>query len=312
MKREIAASALVLILGSGLCVRSDAQGALASDNARGASQSAGKTSDLLGQLKAAANFKVAGHYDQAEKLLNQILQVSHNDAKNAEIDEAAKNMLAGVYLHTDRCPQALKTYTECLPIVGANHGATSAQYATVLDNMAQAYLGLNEFSEAEENQLKSIKIYEALEPQYTRDLGQAYSNIAMTYEREKKIDQTLEYQKKAQELYEKVLPANHPLMAINLDNIGITLQASGNLEEAEKYHRQALAMLEPALGAHPDVAIAMDNLADTLSKEKKYDESLQYFDKELQVWTKLYGAQSKRTLECAIRRETVVQTAKQK
>ncbi len=134
----------------------------------------------------------------------------------------------------------------------------------------------------------------------------------MTYEREKKIDQTLEYQKKAQGLYEKVLPPNHPLMAINLDNIGITLQASGNLEEAEKYHREAVAMLEPALGAHPDVAIAMDNLADTLSKRKSTTNRFSILTREIQVWTKLYGAQSKRALECAVRRETVVQSSKQK
>ncbi len=171
MKSEIAVGALAVLLGLSFCIRADAGAAPASDTDNGASQSAAKTSDLLGQLKTAANFKVAGHYEQAEKVLNQILQVSHNDAKNVEIDEAARNMLAGVYLHTDRCPQALKTYAECLPAIGKNHGEMSAQYATVLDNMAQAYLGLNEFDKAEENQLHSIKIYEALEPQYTPVLG---------------------------------------------------------------------------------------------------------------------------------------------
>jgi tetratricopeptide (TPR) repeat protein len=323
MKREIAGSALVLILGLNLCIRLDAGAAPATSSTHQSSPSGAAPQELLSELKNAVNLKGAGHFDQAEKLLDQILTKSGNDPRAVEIDEAARNLLAGVYLHTDRCEAALKAYSECLPLVGKHHGEASAEYATVLDNMAQAYLGLNKLNEAEENQLRSIKIYEALEPQCTRDLGQAYSNIAMTYQRQAnsnneksgrqgKLKQTITYQMKAQAMYEKVLPANDPLTAINLDNIGITLQASGNFDEAEKYHRQALGILEPALGIHPDVAIAMDNLADTLAKEKKFDESLQYFDKEMKIWESLYGLQSKRAMECAMRRERVLQISKQK
>jgi len=50
----------------------------------------------------------------------------------------------------------------------------------------------------------------------------------------------------------------------------------------------------------------MDNLAMSLAAQHKYDEALSMMDKELKVWTSLYGANSRRALECISKRNQLM------
>ena len=258
----------------------------------------------LSNLNRAAKLKLDGHYGEAEPLLKALLVQEKGDLHESLLKELTLNLLAGVYLHTDRVADALKMYEQCMPLVKANHGAQSLDYATLLDNTAQSYLSLKQLEKAQALQVESIRVYESINP-VGIDLAQAYANIALTYREEHKLQDCVAAQKKASELYFKVLPPGDRRVAVNFDNIGITLSDCGNDAEAERYHRKALELLEP-LGAHPDVAIAMDNLAMSLAAQHKYDEALSMLDKELKVWTSLYGANSRRALECIVKRNQLV------
>ena len=93
------------------------------------------------------------------------------------------------------------------------------QIATAYDNIALDYLAQKKYSEALENQLKALEIFEKELESEQSDIAICYDNIGLTLQEQGELFLALEYYTKAFKLFEKVLGPKHPETYVCLNRV---------------------------------------------------------------------------------------------
>jgi len=90
------------------------------------------------------------------------------------------------------------------------------------------------------------------------------NNIGTTLHFKGEHDKAVEYHTRALDIRMERLGPRHPHVAASLNNIGTALWSKGEHDKAVEYHTRALYIRFEILGVHPQTAILLSNLCDSL------------------------------------------------
>ena len=143
-----------------------------------------------------------------------------------------------------------------------------SQIATAYDNIALDYLALKKYSEALENQLKALEIFEKELEAEQSDIAICYDNIGMTLQEQGEIFLALDYYTEAFKIFEKILGPKHPETNVCLNRVRhvyIILAAihfqQNDYFSALDYSKIALGLSGRTMGQdHPETNTIRDNV----------------------------------------------------
>lgn len=187
----------------------------------------------------------AGHIQQAEILLKEILEVQSNNIN-------AINLLGILYYQLKDYDSAIK-YTKKL--IDLNPGNAQAHY--ILAHCMQ-----------EKGQLDEANIHYQKSIQINPDFANAYYNLGAVCQDKGQLDDAIIFYQKALEL--------NPNLAEAYDNLGICLRDKGQLDDAIKFYQKALQL-------NPSLAEAYCNIGTTLRDKGQFDDAIKYLRKALQI-----------------------------
>ena len=115
--------------------------------------------------------------------------------------------------------------------------------------------------------------------------AKSYNNVAAAYGSLGDLEKSLEYSLRALNINKKILNQNHPDIAYNYFNVAITYFNLKDYLHARENVNHAIEIFQKAYKGenHRDVAHCYNTLGSISSGEKKYDESLKYYQKALSI-----------------------------
>lgn len=164
-----------------------------------------------------------------------------------------------------------------------------SQIATAYDNIALDYLAQKKYSEALENQLKALEIFEKELESEQSDIAICYDNIGMTLQEQGELLLALEYYTKAFKIFEKVLGPKHPETFVCLNRIryayiilaAIHFQQNDYLSALE-YSKIALGLSGRTMGQdHSETNTIRDNvnmIIDILINQENFHNVIVFHD----------------------------------
>jgi len=214
---------------------------------------------------------VLADHAKAEQLMKEILAVRESKLPKDDPSIAKSlNLLAGLYLYTNRQKEAEPLFERALRIDEAAYGKDHPTVATSLNNLATLYNSTNRLKEAEPLMKRALRIDEAAfgkdHPALTRHLN----NLAALYYATYRLKEAEPLMERALRIDEAAFGEDHPTVATSLNNLATLYSCqlaqlynnTNRLKEAEPLLERALRIDEVAFGKdHPTVAIRLNNLA---------------------------------------------------
>lgn len=170
------------------------------------------------------------------------------------------------------------------------------ELARDLNNLAAVLQSSQRDSEAEELYRRALGIDErTLNPGH-RDIARDLNNIAALLRNQGKNPDAEPLQRRAIAILENLQRENPAQSTSDLAS-ALSNFASGmhpeRREEAQALYRRALELNERSFGAdHPNVAVNLNNLAESLRTSGKYEEAESLFRRALRIDERLFGPQS--------------------
>jgi tetratricopeptide (TPR) repeat protein len=170
-------------------------------------------------------------------------------------------------------------------------GATHADVAASLNNLAMLYEAQGAYARAEPLLLRALGIWERVLGTMHPNVAASLNNLGMLYEAQGAYTRAEPLLLRALDIREKVLGAMHPDIANSLNNLARIYQDEGAYARAEPLLLRALDIREKALGAmHPDVATSMNNLAGLYRAQGAYARAEPLYVRALDIREKALGA----------------------
>lgn len=210
---------------------------------------------------------------------------------------SSMNMLAGVYRRLGRPYSARMLYLECMAQHEKLGKKDTADYATLLDNAAQTFLVLHETKEAEKMLERAIEIYKKL-PNESADLGMTMCTLGEVYLQQKENEKGEKMLVDGLAILKKTATPDDMRVLITQDNLADYYSHNGKLKEAEDLQKNVVASMEKVLAGkpHPDLTLALNNLAQTLYREKKFDEVDPLLKRCVDMNKQMFGDKHPKTL----------------
>lgn len=234
------------------------------------------------KFAAGASLKQQGHYSQSEPFL--LAASKEALEQNASPRDLAMiySLLGGNYRYLKRYDESISFYKKALVLSEKEKGRNTADYATMLDNLAQVYSEKNDFAEAAALQESALRVYEKVLPANAPDLGQTFCNYADTISHLGAMFDAEKAYMKGIEIYKSSLPADDLRLAFAFDNLGSIYSGTGRLSQSELMRKKALDIFCSKLGnTHPDVTICVCNLAATFIAEQKFQEAKKLLEQHM-------------------------------
>jgi tetratricopeptide (TPR) repeat protein len=234
----------------------------------------------------------AGHYTEAESLLNRNLTVAEKAfGVDHPLIATPLNNLAGLYKSQGKYAKAEPLLKRALAIREKSDGAGHPLTAISLNNLADLYVLQGKYGEAEPLFKRALAIREKSLGADHPDTAATLNNLASLYDSQGKYAEAEPLYKRALAIWEKALGADHPLTATGLDNLAALYKSQGKYAEAEPLFKRALAIQEKALDAdHPSTAASLQALAEIYRAQGKYAEAEPLYKRALTISEKPLGA----------------------
>lgn len=254
------------------------------------------------KFSTGAKLKQAGLYKEAEPyLVDAVKEAEEQHARPVDL-AAVYSMLGGDYRFLTRYDDSISAYKKALSISEKESSQDTANYAIMLDNLAQVYAQKHDYATTASLQKRALAIYEKVLPPDAHDLAETICNYAETLTHTGSLEEAEKTYEKGLAIYKKTLPANDLRIAFAYDNLGNLYSETNRLEKAESVRRTALNIFESKLGpTHPDVSICVNNLAHTLVAANKVIEAQQLMEEHLALLKKSNSAQLDRFTQQYIR-----------
>lgn len=186
--------------------------------------------------------------------------------------------------------------TALLDQCGAEHGRTSAQYASLLGELGGFYRGQGRFEESEARFQEALPLLEAQVGREHPAYATAVNNLAGAHRLLGRYDQALEEFRTCLELYERTAKGS-ALHASGFNNLSLVYLDLGKLEEALSLQEQAGDILAALPQARDELASSLSNqgilfqrLGRLEEAERKLEAALTLFRTELGTNTPHYHA----------------------
>jgi tetratricopeptide (TPR) repeat protein len=274
---------------------------------------AARVDALREQLSKAARLDLAGEYDQALRMVDQLL--AEAEALEHAPLPAELRLLEGKTLnHQGRFAEAGRELEQGY-LLAVEHGLDDVAMVASLElsfalgrqarhddalRWARAALVLSrgpdrkpvyeafalravgdvmheqgELAEALEHHRRALAILEQQFGPTHVDVALSLEQIGQTLQEQGEIEDAIAHQRRALAIYEQALGLGHPQTGASRSNLGMMLMEQGDFEGAVEQLRQALTIYEGALGPrHPNVGAAWANLGETLRQQDRLDDAL--------------------------------------
>ncbi|CAF3478114.1 unnamed protein product [Rotaria socialis] len=221
-----------------------------------------------------------GHFDPAEELYNELLEIASTDTERAII----YHQLGWLKDQQGKYPEAAKFYEKSLEIKRNTIQEDDPSLAATYANIGGVYKNMGENSKALPLQEKANKIMEISLPPNHPNLASSYNNIGTVYQNMGEYSKALPLLEKALKIREISLPPNHPSLATSNNNIGQLYQNMGEYSKALPLLEKALKIWEISLPAnHPDLATSYNNIGLAYKSMGKYQKALEFYEKSLRI-----------------------------
>lgn len=226
------------------------------------------------------------------------LAIAYATPKATDKVVASMNMLASLYRMGDKPSTARILYLECIQLHEKMGKTEGADYATLLDNAGQTLVVLHEYSAAEKTLESAVQIFKKASGAENADTAMAMCNLGEVYlmlKQDEKGEATIA---DALAIFRRVLKPEDMRVLITADNLAEIYSKHGKLKEAEELQRSVIATMEKVVGkgVHPDLCLALNNLAQTLFKEKKYNEADPLLKRCIDMNKAIYGEKHPKTV----------------
>lgn len=167
----------------------------------------------------------------------------------------------------------------------ARTGGTALGAARLLDGRATIAIGRGDYARAKELLEQAIAVDED-DPRQGEYLGHLGVVLDITGDH----DAAAAMQRRARAANTERFGPEHPMVAYDYGNEGLALRQAGRDDEAQVLFAKELELLERASGPdHPEVAIALSHLVETLDRRKDFEGALAVADRICAIHLKSRG-----------------------
>lgn len=157
--------------------------------------------------------------------------------------------------------------------------------ATILNNLAQHYYTLGEYSKALEYATKIMNLEKESYGEYHPKYATSLNNLALIYSALGDYSKALDYSLKVMNIDRVALGENHPDYATALHNLALHYSSLGHYTKAMEYGKKALVIRRSVLGEnHPHYALALVNLADYHYHLGNYTNAIEYATEAMNIF----------------------------
>jgi CHAT domain-containing protein/Tfp pilus assembly protein PilF len=181
------------------------------------------------------------------------------------------------------------SYREAVPlgqssVALARELAAADALATSLAHLANVYLHLGQFDEAEPLYKEALQLREKAVPPNQQAVAVSLNDMGSLYYNMQRFADAADFYTKALSLREHVLPPDSPLIGATLNDLGATYRNLGRNQDAEPLLMRALSIRQKALGAeHPDVAETLSNIGTLFIVQNRFAEAEKFLRQALEV-----------------------------
>jgi CHAT domain-containing protein/tetratricopeptide (TPR) repeat protein len=163
--------------------------------------------------------------------------------------------------------------------------------ASSLARLANIYLHLGRFGDAEPLYKEALRIREEAVPSDPQAVANSLNDMGQLYYTLQRYPDAADLYRKALSLWEHVLPPDAAQIGEALNNLGATYRSLGRNEEAEPLLLRALAIQKTALGEnHPYVAQTLNNIGTVYLLQNRLAEAEPFVRQSLEMYERLLPA----------------------
>ncbi|OFY66768.1 MAG: hypothetical protein A3H98_12195 [Bacteroidetes bacterium RIFCSPLOWO2_02_FULL_36_8] len=147
---------------------------------------------------------------------------------------------------------------------------------------------LSNYPQALDNYLKSLRIYESLGMEKSKEYAIILNNIGIVYELISEYDRALEFYQRSLRIKESLGMGNSKDYAMSLGNIGIVYMNQGAYDRALEFYQRGLRIFE-SLGMKnsKEYAASLNNIGIVYYNQNKKDSVLYYFIRSMKIEEKI-------------------------
>ena len=244
--------------------------------------------DLLVELRGPDDWQTA----DARRALRQCRRLAEMPPEQqSRLDAAAKQMQKAVSLYGQgRVRDALEPASQSIEVQKEIFGAASLDYAAALNNLANFYLALGQYAEAEPRLRQSLAISrEVLGPKHP-GYAAALNNLAGLCQSTGDCGRAEPLLREALQVIADCYGRRHPDYATALNNLAGLYYTQEDYARAEPLFVEALELRKELIGTrHPDYATSLNNLAGLYEATGDYAKAETLYQQALDLRRELLG-----------------------
>jgi tetratricopeptide (TPR) repeat protein len=222
------------------------------------------------------NYRSMGRSGEANEVLEELLQLRKNAAKDASPEDfAAFKKVVIVYNSLGRHADSAELQAEMLKTRRAVMGEEHADTINAKNSLGVTYRYLGRLDEAERLNMEVLKWRQkALGARHPATVTSTYQ-LSYTYRSMGRFEEAVGLQREVLTLRKELLGERHPNTISAADTLARTYTEMGRHEDAEELRLRVLKLSKEVLGEHHyDTIDAMLYLAETYEKLSKKEEAL--------------------------------------
>ncbi len=252
-----------------------------------------------GQITLAGLHRDLGHFPEAKKILESVLDTIKGDPVGLSFLQAdARTVLSRVLLDSGELDQAQALATTLYEETKAKSGSEHPSTLTALTDLASVKEKKGLFDDAEKELNEALGGYRKVFGERHPTTITVLNNLGQMLETEGLYDNAEPLLRQAATLSEQVFGKRHPTTLTAQNNLALLHESQGNFDKAEPLYQQAIDTLSQVLGPrHSDTVAIINNLAYLYLLKEEYAKALPLFEKILAIWGETLGEGHQRSLK---------------
>lgn len=239
----------------------------------------------LGNINSAKNQsdRALAEYRRAMKAVSKV---------DAEFEANVNELMGNEYFKNDKIDSAMRSYQEAYDILSAHFGDASVRTLSAQENIASAYMAMENFSRAADIYAYSLSVKAAAMGEQSAQLIDIYANYANALYNMHDYDNAgANYEKCLRIIENGNIPDSR--LDIFYNNYGLYCKATGDYKKALAYTTKSLDVKRKAYGTdNAKYANTLNNLGTIYDRLGNFNMSAECFDTAEDILTKVSGESS--------------------
>jgi tetratricopeptide (TPR) repeat protein len=234
-----------------------------------------------------------GKLEDAEQYLRESLVMRRQLLGDRPHPDLAENIfnLAFVLNELGRYEEVEARYLEAMGMLRRLYGEKHPTLVTALANLGSMYRVQGYLDKARQVTREALAMSQDLFTEMHPQVAMVLLQLSYVAYDAGRREEAIELSRRALAIQKETLGVEHPEVALNMTTLGRWLGESGASSEGEEMLRNALEIYSGSHSQdHPDVARAQVELADLLTTQGRYDESLHLAKEGTASLVKVFGA----------------------